>query len=376
MYGCRVRSLVPGASSPIEKEVAKVVLRNSLRVRSGENIIVESWSGALPWARPFVPEARRIGAHPMMLLEDEESYWESVETARPQALGTVGSHEWSALAKTAAYVFFFGPSEPARMEALRIKNPDALFRYNPDWYRRAKKARIRGARMQIGRTSQMSADRFQVDLDAWREELVRASLVPPSQLHQKGVKLRRKLATGKRVTVSHSNGTQLEFKLGRFPVQLDDALVDEEDLRAGNNMATIPGGVVGVAVDHTSAEGTVEGNRTAYYPWGPSDGIQWTFRDGHLTDHAYGMGQEAFEKTYAKAPKGKDRMSFLSIGLNPEITMSPQMEDQELGAVMLRIGGNSFVGGKNNCPFGVWVVIRGANVSIDDHPVVQDGHIV
>jgi hypothetical protein len=141
-------------------------------------------------------------------------------------------------------------------------------------------------------------------------------------------------------------------------------------------MATIPGGVVGVAVDHTSAEGTVEGNRTSYYPWGPSDGLQWTFHDGHLTDHAYGMGKEAFEKAYAKAPKGKDRMSFLSIGLNPEISMSPQMEDQELGAVMLRIGGNSFVGGKNNCPFGVWAVIRGANVSIDDHPVVQDGHIV
>ena len=50
--------------------------------------------------------------------------------------------------------------------------------------------------------------------------------------------------------------------------------------------------------------------------------------------------------------------------------------DQEYGAVMLRIGGNAFVGGKNPCPFGSWMVLSGADLSIDGRPVLKGGKIL
>jgi hypothetical protein len=68
-------------------------------------------------------------------------------------------------------------------------------------------------------------------------------------------------------------------------------------------------------------------------------------------------------------------LSFFSIGLNADLFACPQMEDQEIGAVLLRIGGNSFVGGKNPCPFGSWVVLTGAELSIDDRSVLKSGKI-
>jgi leucyl aminopeptidase (aminopeptidase T) len=368
---------VPGSSSQQAAQLAKNVLRNTLRLRSGENLIIESWSEALPWAKPFVAEARRIGAHPLLLYEDEEEFWDALKTGRSRQTGRVGSHEWAALEDASAYVFFFGPAEWPRLTDLPAKSRVGVAAYNAEWYRRASKAKIRGARMYLGRTSQLAADRWKLDLDTWREEMVRASLVPPADLHRLGSRIGERIRKGKLAQITHPNGTELQFRLGRFPIQLDDSLVDAADIKAGNTMATIPGGVVGAAVDHTSAEGEIVGNHTTYPESGPVTGVRWKFVDGHLAAQSYESGGEPLEAAYAKAPRsGRDRLGYFSVGLNPEITNLPQMEDQEIGALMFSLGGNSFRGGKNKSPFNAWMVVKDADLSIDGKPVLQSGRVV
>jgi leucyl aminopeptidase (aminopeptidase T) len=358
-------------------QLATNVLTKTLRIRRGENVIIETWSETLPWAKPFVNEARRLGANPLLLYEDEESFWEALKTGRSRQTGIVGDHEWAALGKTSAYVFFFGPSEWPRADELTPRQRAGVAAYNGEWYRRAAKAKIRGARIYLGRTSALAADRWKLDLHDWQNELVRASLVPPAELHRLGSRVGQRLRQGRQVTVSHSNGTELSFRLGKFPILLDDALVDAEDVKAGNNMATIPGGVVGVAIDHTSARGTAVGNHTTYPDSGPVTGARWTFADGHLTAQSYESGGAPIEAAYAKAPRsGRDRLGFFSVGLNPEITHLPQMEDQELGAILLGIGGNHFRGGKNVSTFGAWMVLNGADVAVDGRPLIEAGRIV
>jgi len=368
---------MPDSSTDPATTMARNILKNTLRVRRGENVTIEAWSESLPWAKSFVTEARRMGANPLLLYEDEPTFWDAVETGNARGTGRVGDHEWAALAKSSAYVFFFGPSEWPRYEKIPTKKTVGVAAYNPEWYRRAAKAKLRGARMYLGRTSQLAADRWKLDLEAWREELVRASLVPPADLHRLGARVGERMRKGKQVKLSHSNGTEITFRLGRFPIQLDDALVDPSDLKAGNNMATIPGGVVGVAIDHTSADGVAVGNHTVYPDTGPVSGARWEFSEGHLRNLSYTSGGGPIQAGYAKAPRaGRDRLSYFSVGLNPEISHLPQMEDQELGAVMLRIGGNAFVGGKNTSPFGTWMVLKGADLAIDGKPVLEEGHIV
>ncbi|MCI4347119.1 MAG: hypothetical protein L3J97_00680 [Thermoplasmata archaeon] len=366
-------------SDPPGTQVARLVLDRTLRVRRGENVIVEAWSESLPWAKPFITEARRRGAHPLLLYEDEATFWDSLAVGASRSTGQVGSHEWAALSKTSAYVFFFGPAAWPRFDDLPAEKTRGVAAYNPEWYRRAARAKLRGARMYLGRTSPAAAQRWKVDLDAWREELVRASLVPPSGLHRLGARISQRLQRGKSVTVTHPNGTDLAFRLGKFPIQLDDALVDKDDLVAGNNVATIPGGVVGVAIDHTSAQGTIVGNHDVYPDRtpGPVSAMRWSFRDGHLADHSFGAGGQELDQAYSKAPRaGRDRLSYFSVGLNPELSHSPQMEDQELGALMFRVGGNHFMGGKNPSPFVAWMVVKGADASIDGRPLLEGGRIV
>ena len=377
LYSARLPKPMPNAPVSLEHQIARKVLTETLRLRPGENVTIEAWSESVPWAVPFVNEARRLGARPLMLYEDEPSFWKALEEGNSRATGVVGGHEWSALQDADAYVFFFGPSEWPRYDELSDRKTAGVAAYNGEWYSRAAKAKLRGARMYIGRSSPLAAARWKVDLARWREAIQKASLASPEAMHRLGTRIGKRFARGKSVRVTHPNGTDLSFRLGGYPVQLDDGQVDAADLKAGNNMASIPGGVVGVAVDHTSARGTVVGNHTVYPNSGPAKGISWTFRRGKLADYSYGTGGAAFAKAYRAAPpKGRDRMSYFSIGLNPELAGCPQMEDQELGAVMFRLGGNSFSGGSNPSPFGSWMVLSGADVAIDGRPVVRRGSLV
>src|ERR1700691_6521188 len=124
------------ASTESATQYARNILVNTLRLRPGENVVIETWSETLPWAKPFVNEARRMGANPMLLYEDEESFWEALRSGESRHTGRVGGHEWAALAKASAYVFFHGPSEWPRADDLPPEQKGGGAADNPEWDRR------------------------------------------------------------------------------------------------------------------------------------------------------------------------------------------------------------------------------------------------
>src|SRR5213594_5224785 len=79
--------------------LAKNVIRRTLHIQPKENVIVECWNHGLPIATEVVYQARAAGARPMLLFEDEDTYWRSVKTLPESKLGQVGSHEWKAIAE-------------------------------------------------------------------------------------------------------------------------------------------------------------------------------------------------------------------------------------------------------------------------------------
>jgi len=156
--------------------VAAALLHGSLRLRRGENLLVETWSHCLPYATACVLEARRIGARPLLLLEDEGTYWASVEDA-PQVgrWSSPGEHEWAALERTDAFVFFPGPADRPRFRALPERLRGGLESYNSEWYRRARSARLRGVRSILGYASDAQARRWGIGPEEWRRALVRGT---------------------------------------------------------------------------------------------------------------------------------------------------------------------------------------------------------
>jgi leucyl aminopeptidase (aminopeptidase T) len=359
--------------------LAKSLLGGALHVRPGENVVIETWNHTLDYARACVVEARRIGARPILWLEDEPAYWRSIEEA-PAVKGWAkpGEHEWAALMNSNAYVFFPGPADRPRLVQQPAKRTEELLAYNGEWYRRAKKARLRGVRSVLGYASDAQAERWGVSGITWRDQLVRpATEVDLGAIHNEAKRAAQKLKTGSMLRITSPNGTDVTLKLRHRTPWVDDGSVTSEDLAIGANMTVSPPGTVLVAVDEKSADGIAIANRPSYLRAGRVEGGQWEAKAGKVSNIWYTEGQAEFDAAFQAAPKGKDIVSIFSIGLNPSLDPGvPQVEDQESGAVTLGIGGNAAYGGANKCPFLSWIVIGEATVAVDGKPLCDRGKLL
>lgn len=357
--------------------LARVLLGSSLGVKRGENVIIETWTHTLPYATACVTEARRRGANPLLYYEDEATYWRTWEVAAKRDMGRLGSHEWAALAKAQAYIFFPGPADEPRWRAVRRDFHQAVA-YNQEWYRRAKAGRIRGVRSMLGYASDENAARYRVDPAAWREQLVRASVQADGATIKRDVaRLSAKLQKGKELRLMASNGTDLKLQLrGRRPIA-DDGIVDATDLKAGANIAVVPPGYVAVAIDEKSATGLVVANRPSFPRTGRIDGGQWEFDHGQMVSCSFTDGGETFERASQEATPGWNRGAFFSLGVNPALDPGvPRVEDQEAGAAAIGIGGNSDYGGNNSNSFLAWLIVGEATVALDGKPLVDRGKLL
>ncbi|MCI4327402.1 MAG: hypothetical protein L3K16_07200 [Thermoplasmata archaeon] len=370
--------MLPSYPEPQMRELARNILRHTLRMKRGENLLIETWSSTLPWASSMVVEARILGVRPMLVVEPEEAYWTSVADAPPANVGQVGSHDWAALKAADAHMYFYGPLDTAREETLPEPIVGRIEANDHEWFRLVEKNGVRSARWDLGRTSEVSARRYGVDLERWRNELIDAASLDPRTLQKDGARVGELLRRGREARVTHPNGTDLTLRLtGRRP-KIDDGVIDDADVKAGNVVAVVPSGVTAVAVDETYAEGTFVGNLIGVmFARGvetPLRGGVLTFRKGRLAESSFESGGEAFRREFAKMGKGKDRPGILSVGLNPRISSIPLLFDQARGVITVSIGRNSWAGGATRTPhFAAFQSLKGGTLQIDGTTVVDAG---
>ena len=360
-----------------EDRLADVVLDRSLGVRRGETVTVETWDYALPWARAFVLAARRRGCEPTLVVEDEEAFFRSLAQS---ARRTVPRAPSSVASASDAYVYFPGPEEFPRLLGLSSEDLDMVVgRHGPDWWRAARRAGVRAARVAVATATPTAAARFGVDRDVWETELLRASLVPPDRLAQTASFLARRLKRARRVRVRHPNGTDLSLELLRIPPAVEDGRVDRADQRAGRLWTQIPTGVVAAPLLAGVAEGSWEANRETYDRFVNPPvalGARFTFRAGRLSEYSFDRGGSAFTRAYARGGRGRDLPGAVTFGVNPAIARAPEMGEIAAGSVGLLLGGNRPLGGRNLSRFRFLSTLAGADVDLDDEPFLVEGVLV
>ena len=149
--------------SQLHRRASRNIVTNYLKVRAGENVIIESWAHTLPFASALLDEARRAGGRTLLVYNDEDSWWRALDRKQSKLLGESSDPEWAALRSADVYVNFWGPSDTDRLE----KFPDsdnAAFDWNWPWYEVARKAGVRGSRMTVGFVTPARAREWGVDL--------------------------------------------------------------------------------------------------------------------------------------------------------------------------------------------------------------------
>ncbi|HTW40105.1 MAG TPA: aminopeptidase [Thermoplasmata archaeon] len=369
--------MVTGETTP--PGVARALLGNALHLRSGEHLAIVSWTHTLPWAAACVTEARRLGARPFLVIEDEPAFWKSIEVApRTERWSGLPAPAIAGISRADALVYFPGPADRPRLRALPPGQLSPFLGADDEWLRRTRRAGIRGVRCLLGYASDAQADRWSIPGAMWRSQLIRAiTEVDAAQMTRDAKRVGRLLALGRTLRVTGSNGTDVTLRLrGRAP-WIDDGTVDAEDRRAGRTLATSPGGSITVAVDEDATQGTIVSNRPSYLSSGKVSGVQWEVENGRLRNYWYSEGAEAFEADFGSAPRGAHVVSLFAIGVNPALAPGvPHAEDEEAGTVTIAIGGNSLYGGRNRCRYLSWITVGEGAVTVDGHALADRGKIL
>jgi leucyl aminopeptidase (aminopeptidase T) len=363
--------------SKLQRDAARSVVTQYLRLRRGENAIVESWEHTMPMARAMVDEIRRAGGRVLFVYNDEDSWWRTIDRKQSKLLGESSAPEWAALKAADVYVNFWGPGDTERMENLPDSDSDA-FDWNPTWYEVARKTGLRGVRMTAGFVTEERARKWGVERARWEESVLRASLVDPEGLARRGARLSRALAHRREVRITHPNGTDLKVALvGRAP-RIHDGRA--RPYRSGDSrfgmVETVPAGFADLLLDSRTAEGRFRANRRTNIWWNWHAGATLDFADGRLASYSFEAGGEAFEREYRKGTTGKDRASAITLGLNSAIRDVPNLEKMEGGCVSLQIGGNKGLGGSNGSNFFTWFSLAGSQVAVGGAPIVRDGRFL
>jgi leucyl aminopeptidase (aminopeptidase T) len=347
-------------------KLAQSILRKNLKVKPGERVTIEAWPHTLPWAVALARETRRMKALPMVLYEDEASYWDVVNHGGAKLLGARAPHEFAALDQTNVYIHMWGPGDRVALNAMPPKTQDAAFAWNEPWYATARKAGLRGLRLELGRPYPVLAEAYGVDQQTWTDQVVAASLVEPAELQRRGAPIARALLRGKRIHITHANGTDLTLGLaGRKPLVVSGIPTPGNPRRPYDLLASLPSGAVRVALDERVADGTLVANRTCYFDDGVATDPVFRFSKGHLTSAEFSRNGEKFNGPFRAGSAGRDQPGFMGIGLNPELHNTPQIEDLEAGAIFVAVGGNRGFGGKNRSSFSGGIVLAGATLEID-----------
>jgi leucyl aminopeptidase (aminopeptidase T) len=369
--------MAPEEASP--PAVARSLIGSVLAVKRGEHVVVVTWNHTLAWAASCIAEARRVGARPVLLLEDEVAFWKSLDLSpSTRTWSGLSAPVRAALHHADALVYFPGPADRPRLQALPARLRSPFLEVDDDWLRQARAHRLRGVRCLLGYASDAQAEHWGVPGAIWRGQLIRGiTEVDYGAMRTNAVRATRLLVKGRELRVTAANGTDVRLRLrGRTP-WVDDGAVDAEDLRRGRNLSAAPGGSVVVAVDERSAEGTVVANRTSFLSSGRVEGGQWEIERGRLRNYWYTDGAESFERGFTNAPRGRETVALFCLGLNPALPPNvPQAEDQEMGSVTLAIGGNTLYGGRNRCRFLSWITLGEATVAVDGAPLADRGAIL
>jgi leucyl aminopeptidase (aminopeptidase T) len=355
----RVRT-TGSATGDLEGEVARKVVSESLLLKKGESVTVETWNNGLGLALRFMVEARRAGAIPILIFEDEDTYVDSVRNTPTDAVGKMGRHEYELLAASDAY--FFIPNEilEAYTKRLTPEEVDRSTTYGSSWYDAAKKAKLRGARMSFGFAGKELARMLGKRLDEITVQQLRATLVDFDALKKTGKKLQTRLGKDTPGELI-SAGAQLDFEF-EDGARLEDGTVDEEDIASGHNMAYLPPGMLQKDVKVSSLNGKVKLSSTLTWLGIVEDAVL-EFESGQLVRWSSKTSKERLDYLIIEQPENERKVDRVTIGLNPLVRYG--YGEDRFVAGSIGISGLEFTG-----------IVRNGTLRADQTVLVDKGKLV
>lgn len=366
------------AAVPDRKAVAERIAADVLAVEPGELVLVGGDLRAIELVEDLAVAIARRGGSPLQLVSREQTelrFWTEVPPEQDLA-----RMEWTRrIATTAdAYVQVESTEHPGLLSAVAAERLAAAARADQHVMEtlRARKTPLisigNGLYPTEARARQLGLARPELERLFWA-----AMAVPAAELAREGDAVRRALAGGKQVRVTHPNGTDLRFSVEGRRTFLSTGLITADTREQGEVTTWLPAGEAYVAPVRGTAEGKLVLGKQPY-AGGFIEGLTLTVAGGKVISHAArpSAAYERFHQVWDAAPEGKEELAVLDVGLNRG---AAPPKGKTLGSyipagnVSLGVGGNVWAGGDVNVPFLFLPSLAGATVTVDGKVIVEKG---
>lgn len=221
------------------------------------------------------------------------------------------------------------------------------------------------------------AELFEVSLEELSKIFWDGVNVDYSKLQATGEAAKTVLASGKEVHITNPNGTDIKVRIDNRPVFVSDGVISPDDIQRGGAACVVwlPAGEVYLTPVPGTAEGKVVVDRQ-FYQGKEIQGLTLTFKAGRLTSMTAESGLEPLKARYDAAGPGKELFAAIDIGINPNVYLVPgsrMVAWMPSGMIAVGIGGNTWAGGENNAPYGLYNFLPGSTLKVDGNVLVENG---
>ena len=373
-------------------ELARRVVATSAAVKPGEVVVISGGKHTISLMEALGAEVARTGASPLLTLDSERvfgAFLRELPETHLRAYDSAGTAVYGDLLRRADVMIVLPP----------IENADSLLQtFAADTLRMGKVMQTLGASQRrfdelrnTARTrfvfinyppTRTDIARSGLDAGAYDRMMWEAMTTDYDRIAAQGRALKRLLDTGKSVRITTPDGTDLRLRLTGRPAAMIGATLPAAQRGArlaSQRTVTLPGGRVAVAPLETSANGKVVVARDACFG-SPLVNARFELRAGRMTGFQADSGGACVTSFLESSPGPDDVMGVLSIGLNPALepveTGVGYRPWEASGAVVLGLGNNSDLGGRNDTPAGFPFWLSRATVEIDGKVVVKDGQVL
>jgi aminopeptidase len=194
-----------------------------------------------------------------------------------------------------------------------------------------------------------------------------------------GEKVKATVSAGKELHITSPEGTDLKVKVEGRPWFVSDGIISADDVQKGGPAVAVylPAGEVYTTPVAGSAEGKIV-IAQSFFRGKEINNVAIIIVSGKVTSiTGSGPGFEEWKKAYdAVTDPGKDLVSFIDFGINPNLKIWPASKVGnwvQAGMVTIGTGNNLWAGGDNKAGFDVGDHLPGCTVTLDGTTIIEKG---
>lgn len=365
------------AGTMSSEALAQRIVTQSAGVTEGDHVLITGGVRDLELLENVAVHVRRLGAFPLITVTSDRLTRRLI-TEVPAKYDTQLPEFYALLANYVDVVINVDAGEEEGL--LSDINPERLQARARAGVTIGEVMRRRGVRqVSLGNalypTAQLSKQ-FGISRDQLSEIFWNGVNVDYANLTATGDRLRRTLGNGRNVHITTPSGTDVRMRIEGRPVMVSDGTLTSESISRGERTQVwLPAGEVFLTPVTETADGKIVIERY-FYQGKLIEGLTFTVKEGKVTEMSAKSGLEPLRAAYAAAGLGKDSLSVLDFGINPNVTIPPSTQMvawMPSGMVTLSLGNNTWAGGDNDVSFGLSLFLPGSTVALDGKPLIEKG---